>query len=497
MADSRQSARALPALVLAGFVAAFVFVGISAIVSHRYDATIQQTVEASREALKELGGLRELEHQLNDALSGARAYLLNGDSADLRRYTDAARSTDTLLRRVEEDVTREERSETERMTRGARERLGSLDRIVMLAQRGDREAAIAAAGTPATKQNELALEAAIDAERARLSGLHLALQATILRELQLAQTANWYAAIASLVVLLVAGGLMLRYLRERDEAADELQALNASLEETIRQRTADLSELSQHLLTVRDEERASLARDIHDEIGSELSALILELAGLKTVVTAGKPVAEATWSRIKGALQEMTAAHRRIINALHPAILEHLGLEAAVRTVVDEVAHRHDLACVLTVDGDLSALPSGVPIAAYRLVQEAVNNVVKHAHATCLDISLARSATALTVTVTDDGIGMESHAMTKGRLGLIGMRERAYKLGGSFDVGPGPAGRGTRLVAEFRTPQGGGEASTSPLHSVEGEQAAPHGAQPVDLARIVVGLVTRAPAVNL
>ena len=304
--------------------------------------------------------------------------------------------------------------------------------------------------------------------------MHLALQATILRELQLAQTSNWHAAIASLVVLLVASGLMLRYLRERDQVADEPQALNASLEGTVRQRTAELSELSQHLLTVRDEERASLARDIHDEIGSELSALILELANLRTAVTAGEPVAEAIWSRIKGALQEMTAAHRRIINALHPAILEHLGLEAAVRTVVDEVAHRHDLACGLTVDGDLSALPRGVPIAAYRLVQEALNNAVKHAHATCVDVSLARSATAFTVTVTDDGIGMENHAMTKGRLGLIGMRERAYRLGGSFDIGSGPAGRGTRIVAEFSAPQNGGETSTSPIHLAKGQLAEYH-----------------------
>jgi signal transduction histidine kinase len=124
----------------------------------------------------------------------------------------------------------------------------------------------------------------------------------------------------------------------------------------------------------------------------------------------------------------------------------------------------------LTLDGDQSALPGGVPIAVYRLVQEAVNNAVKHAHATCLDVTLARSATTLTVTITDDGIGMESHAMTKGRLGLIGMRERAYRLGGSFDIGPGPAGRGTRVAAEFDAPRHE-ELNTSSAHLVKGEQA--------------------------
>lgn len=473
MTDHRRRERALPALALAGFVAALVFVGSAAMVSHRYDSTIRENFVVSGEALKAFVRLQELEHQLNDALSGARAYLLNGDSNDLRRYTDAARSAEILLRRVEEDAATQGRPETKRMTTGARERLGSLDRIVTLAQHGDPAAAIAAAGTSASKQGELALESAIDAERARLNELHLARQEAIIRELQLAQSANWHAAIASLVLLLVAGGLMLRYLRERDQVAGELRALNASLEETVQQRTADLSELSQHLLTVRDEERASLARDIHDEIGSELSAVILELAGLRAAVTAGEPVAEATWSRIRGTLQEMTAAHRRIINALHPAILEHLGLEAAVRAVLDEVARRQDLVCGLTVDGDLSALPSGVPIAAYRLVQEAVNNAVKHAHATCLDVRLARSATTLAVTITDDGIGMESHAMTKGRLGLIGMRERAYKLGGSFGIGAGPAGRGTRIVAEFSAAhQHVAEASTSAVDLAKGEQPA-------------------------
>ena len=176
MTDSRHSARTVSALALVGFVAAFVLVGTAAIVSHRYDSTIRDSFLASSEAQKALGQLQTPEHEINDAVSDARAYLLHGDSDELQRYTDAAHKVANLLREMNEHRASEGWPKAEALTAAAHERLLSLNGIVTLARQGNQKAAVTEAGTAASKQLERALEAGIDAERARLNDFHLAQQ---------------------------------------------------------------------------------------------------------------------------------------------------------------------------------------------------------------------------------------------------------------------------------------------------------------------------------
>ena len=276
-----------------------------------------------------------------------------------------------------------------------------------------------------------------------------------------------YAAFATIATVLLLGlgvAAMARARRERDATLSwrhTAQLLDAEVAERRRaeirlrdaealvsQRSEELSRLSQHLLSVREEERAAIARDIHDDIGGALTAIRIDLAALRDSLGRGKVVPKEMWARIERTLGEVTIAHRRIINALHPSMLDSLGLEAALTALLDECGQRHPLQIDLHVDGDTARLPSDVAIAAYRLVQESMNNVVLHAGATRVDVRVDRSPTMLSVSITDDGVGFDPSVGARGRLGLVGMRERALKLGGSFEIGPQEQ-KGTRVRATF------------------------------------------------
>ena len=285
--------------------------------------------------------------------------------------------------------------------------------------------------------------------------------------------AQWHARVAAYAVfaaaataLLLALGLAVIGRARREQHASEswkrtAQRLEAEIavrhetetklreaEAIISRRTEELSRLSQHLLSVREEERAAIAGDIHDDIGSALSAIRIDVALLHDNVRAGKIVPADTWARLERTVTEMTIAHRRIINALHPTMLDHLGLEPAIAGMVEECRQRHSITVQLRVQGLTTGLPPEVAIAAYRVVQEAINNVVQHANATRIEVAVERSATLLAVTITDDGVGFEPRTATQGRLGLVGMRERALKLGGVFEIGANE-GKGTRVRAAF------------------------------------------------
>jgi signal transduction histidine kinase len=145
---------------------------------------------------------------------------------------------------------------------------------------------------------------------------------------------------------------------------------------------------------------------------------------------------------------------RRVSHELRPAILDELGLAEAVRALVQRMAKHSHLEIACDVSGEVDRVPADAVIACYRLVQEALNNVVRHANAQRAEVTLHRREDRLTVTVTDDGRGIRydpsaPEAMRDGHYGLIGMQERIRAIGGTFKYGPPPDRRGTQIHAEF------------------------------------------------
>lgn len=215
--------------------------------------------------------------------------------------------------------------------------------------------------------------------------------------------------------------------------------LRASIEES-----GDLAALSASLQKSGEREKASLARELHDQLGGILTPAKMDLAWLRARLGGDAQCAERM-ARLDALIDQAIDLKRRIIEKLHPSLLDHLGLAAALRWYVDEECGKAGIEPHLDIDAGLERLTPDVEIACFRLVQEGVDNAVAHARAAHLDLTLERPALGLHMTVSDDGVGIaDVEAARRMSRGLAGMSQRVRSLGGTFRV-HSPSGKGTRL----------------------------------------------------
>jgi signal transduction histidine kinase len=234
--------------------------------------------------------------------------------------------------------------------------------------------------------------------------------------------------------------------------------LLADLEVEVIRRTAALRAdrqalraLAGRLQRVREEERAALARELHDEFAQVLTALKLDLASLRrTVVTAPEAGdAVATIADMDATIGTMLDGRHRIVRDLRPIIFDALGFNAAARSTVAEFERRHGIAARFDADLDVP-LPDEIGIALYRVLQEALTNVLRHAQASRVDVSLRIEREDAVLRISDDGRGVApAEARKPTAFGLRGMEERLRALGGSFSL-EARAGGGTALIARVR-----------------------------------------------
>jgi signal transduction histidine kinase len=203
-----------------------------------------------------------------------------------------------------------------------------------------------------------------------------------------------------------------------------------------------LRELAQHLQTSIELERASISREIHDDVGGSLTALKFDLAWIARHATT-EPVRQ----RVNSALETVTLAiesSQRIMHNLRPAILEQ-GLVAALQWIASRFERRTGVACELRLPTRLAELPAGVPLVAYRTAQEALTNVTKHAQATRVQIDLSLAGGVLSLEISDNGRGLSQDDLAKARsFGIRGLHERAGTVGGWVDLSS--SGGGTTLI---------------------------------------------------
>ena len=204
-----------------------------------------------------------------------------------------------------------------------------------------------------------------------------------------------------------------------------------------------LQDLSTKLITAQEEERRRIARELHDEVGQALSAIKVELA------IAQRAMVGSAGSQLLGAAQAMTdtTLHtvRDLSRLLHPAVLDDLGLPDAADAYLRDFSQRYGVKAYLRQHGMTGRLAEGSEVAAYRMIQEALTNVARHAHASSCHVTLSRRDDSLSITIEDDGdgfvVGDGSTPARRTGLGLIGIRERASQLGGRVSIASAP-GRG-------------------------------------------------------
>jgi signal transduction histidine kinase len=233
-----------------------------------------------------------------------------------------------------------------------------------------------------------------------------------------------------------------------DDRVTSLTVENAVLHEQVKVAKAALRSLSHRLVEAQERERRHIARELHDEAAQALASLRFGLRLLESEVAEGGGVTSRVAELMRTTDAVIDGLHRLAAD-LRPASLDDLGLVAALRQYARTTADRFGLAVRFKARGFTDErLPAVVETALFRIVQEAVNNVVRHARASRVDVLLELRGGRVLAMIEDDGVGFDPESVQGGEhLGLRGLRERAAALDGSFTVESAP-GAGTTVVAE-------------------------------------------------
>jgi signal transduction histidine kinase len=205
-----------------------------------------------------------------------------------------------------------------------------------------------------------------------------------------------------------------------------------------------MRELSQELVVAQEEERKKLSRELHDHVGQVLTALRMELGRIERLrMPANTSLGEAV-SECRALVDNVVRTVRDLAQGLRPSMLDDFGLQAALEWLVRDFTRRFGISAHLRTDGDFADLPDLHRTCAYRTVQEAMTNCVKHAGASRIDVNVRAADGALEVSVSDDGVGIDP-ARRRGGLGLRGIEERVRDLDGTMSV-RGARGAGTTVT---------------------------------------------------
>lgn len=390
--------------------------------------------------------IQALLRRLIDAETAQRGYLLTGRREYLAPYTQSVKDVDEALGwlrqyyagdpnplRVLEDIAAR-----------SHEKLSEVATSISLYDDGRVEAWRGLLLTDIGREKMDAIrslsQSLVDIETGRVMRDRRALFDT----LQLSRIGMHALTLAGLVGLFLFMRQVRRLAALEHEAAAALQAERDHLEADVARRTADLTELARHLQTAREDERARLARELHDELGALLTAAKLDAARLKRSLQQLPPEAEARLQHLNATINDGIGLKRRIIEDLRPSSLANLGLGAALTILAREFAQRSEIA----VDADVEPLElaDGSAITVYRLVQESLTNIAKYAQATRVTIRLEREGQRARVCVQDNGRGFDTGAKRGTAMGLLGMRYRVEAEGGTMQVNSAP-GQGTTVQA--------------------------------------------------
>lgn len=251
-------------------------------------------------------------------------------------------------------------------------------------------------------------------------------------------TALWWAvALGASLVSVWFGHSLFLLARENFAHRTSLSRWAHELEQRVRERTDELRALVNSVERVREEERTRIARELHDELGQEIAAIGYSLRFTRERFERDPRSIAANLDDVDAAVQRTKALVREIVSELRPRMLDDLGLVAAVEWLARRMNDNGALRCTVRAEGPIDSLSEPARTAAFRIVQEALTNVLKHARATQVEIDLVCRGSTLELSVRDDGVGIarsRADAPDKPGVGLIGMRERAQALSGELEI---------------------------------------------------------------
>jgi len=411
---------------------------------------IEQATAETNETWAVIDKLRSVRTALSSAESSQRGYLLTSDASYLSGYIAAKAELPQVLDALEDSLA-PNTPQHDRYVRVRDRAIAKIEEMELTLALYARDGLTAALGKVRSDMGERLMGEASGLLHEMEFIERNKLQARNNRSFErfgLATNVGLVIGTVTLLILLLFYAYMLRNVMRRHEAEGQLRAANETLESKVIVRTAQLSHLSRHLLQLAESEKATLASELHDELGSHLTAINLDVTSVATRLRSRDPESASRLERALKALHETVDIKRRIIQGLRPSMLDSLGLSAAMRMHCEEFTRRTGLACETECPEDMPEVDSSRAIALYRVAQESLNNIAKYARAKQVRVVLRTMEDGIHMQIIDDGVGIDPDITEKPMAhGILGMRERIAQLGGTFAVQPGADGTGTVVDA--------------------------------------------------
>lgn len=416
--------------IASALFAFFTLIGISEL---SYDNSMDAMDDVAQAQLAR-GHVQRLLRDVLDAETGQRGYLLTGDTMYLEPYkaaiADIGQTQDQLR---ELFATRSEQIGTlARLGRTVQRKLAEMDLSIRMKNEGKEDAWRFVLTTEVGREQMDVIRSSAGQLVGEIDQQTAHGYAEVRRSLLLARLGITLVA----AVAFVAFWLYLRQTAALDQAGRRqqlaLQAERDLLDIQVRERTTRLAELATHLQQVREEERGHLARELHDELGSLLTAAKLDVARIKARIAADAGDLHARIGHLIETLNSGIALKRRIIEDLRPSSLSNLGLVPALEILTREFGQRSGLNIIANLEP--AELDETIQLTVYRLVQESLTNIARYAEAKNVDISLLSYKDYILVTVHDDGCGFDPQAVQSSSHGLQGMRHRVEASGGRLEI---------------------------------------------------------------
>ena len=429
-------------------LAAMVLVGINEVGHMRS----QDAVEQLAQGLTTRSDVNKLLQSMLDAETGQRGYLLTGNETYLEPYDKAVatvqKNLDSL--RMQFMASPGDMQEFALLSRQISRKLAEMELSLRLRRQGNEDAWKFILNTDVGKEHMEAIrqhaqELIARSDKRLQQGREQIEQSLMLSRIGIA-TVTAIGLLAFYMYLRQTQAVQTVNLREQEV----LERERDRLEGLVRDRTATLAELANHLQQVREEERGHLARELHDELGALLTAAKLDVARLKSKIDATAPDVSERLKHLTETLNSGIALKRRIIEDLRPSSLSNLGLTAALEILTREYAERAGIDVETSLEP--VQLPDAAQLTVYRMVQEALTNIGKYAKASKVLVSVHGYPTHVAVQVRDDGVGFDPGSVRPTSHGLAGMRHRVEAAGGRLTLTSRP-GNGTLLSAVLPLPR--------------------------------------------
>lgn len=386
--------------------------------------------------------------QLMDAENAVRGYLLSGNRAHLEPYQNSLATIDERLEEIRRDFAKNPANDDviADLSGLVAIKLRSLDQAVERGIAGQETRIQGKRYTDRIRDLILGLEAQLMAQ-GRVSFERST------RDLEQTRAVVFVLAAGAVALMVLLYFVLERQLQLREQLAGLLRSENQRLDSVVQERTAELSELASYLTNVREAEKARLARELHDELGALLTAAKMESGWiarkLDGVDAAALVPCLQRLARLERLLDDGIAMKRRIIDDLRPPLLEMLGLVSALRVLGEEFARDAEARLNLDLPADDVELDPAPALATFRIAQEALTNIRKHARARRVKLALRVVAgKGLELEIEDDGQGFQVAAASRRHHGLAGMKHRVQMCAGDFILNSRP-GAGVRIVARI------------------------------------------------